>query len=318
MLNYTKVEDKYIQQSKFQKEKGEKMNNKDAYLILAHKVDYTFETLLTLLDSEKNDIYIHMDKKTKQFNEQDIKNKMKKSNVFFVDRIKCNWGGFSLVKAELNLLKYATKNNYRYYHLISGQDLPLKTQDEIYEFFKKNQGKEFIDFQEEKFNYKKRVKYYYPFQEMLGRDSTKKFYGKLLTKSILKFQDIFKLYRNKKIIFQKGAQWVSITNKFAKYVISKEKEINKTFKNTFCPDELVIQTLFINSEFKENLYSNEYNNQEKTIKRCIDWNRGKPYTWKKENFKELINSEALFARKFDENIDKGIITKIKQHLQRGE
>ena len=46
-----------------------------------------------------------MDKKTKNVNEENIKSKIKKSNVYFVDRVKCNWGGFSLVKAELNLLR---------------------------------------------------------------------------------------------------------------------------------------------------------------------------------------------------------------------
>lgn len=290
------------------------MKNKDAYLILAHKADYTFNTLIQLLDNKNNDIYIHMDKKNKTFNKENLIKKIKNSNVYFVKRVKCNWGGFSLVKAELNLLKEATKNNYRYYHLISGQDLPLKTQDEIYDFFKKNKGKEFIGFQEEKFNFERRVKYYYPFQEILGRNSTRKFYGKLLTKLIHKFQDIFNLYRNMNINFQKGSQWVSITNEFAKYVISKENEIKKIFKNTFCSDEIVFQTLFINSKFKNNLYSAEYNNQKNTIKRYIDWNRGKPYTWKKEDFEELIKSEALFARKFDETIDKEIITLIKNHL----
>lgn len=110
------------------------MNKKDAYLILAHRNDYLFNTLIELLDNENNDIYIHMDKKTKNINEELLKNKVKKSNIYFVNRIKCNWGGFSLVKAELNLLEEATKNNYRYYHLLSGQDLPIKSQNEIYVF----------------------------------------------------------------------------------------------------------------------------------------------------------------------------------------
>jgi hypothetical protein len=293
------------------------MNNKDAYLILAHKADYTFNTLIELLDNEKNDIYIHMDKRNTEFNEQDIKNKVKKSNVFFVERIRCNWGGFSLVQAELNLLKESTKKNYRYYHLLSGQDLSIKSQKEIYTFFEKNYGKQFIDFQEEEFNFNRRIRYYYFFQDLLGR-KVKSTIFKIIRKVSIRMQNLIGINRNNGTIFQKGAQWFSVTNVFAKYVISKEKEIKKLFKNTYCPDELVIQTLFINSEFKENLYSNEYNNQEKTIKRYIDWNRGKPYTWKKDDFEELINSEALFARKFDENTDKEIIAKIKQHLQRGE
>ena len=44
----------------------------------------------------------------------------------------------------MELLKAAIKGNYDYYHLISGMDLPIKTQKEIHEFFENNKGKEFI------------------------------------------------------------------------------------------------------------------------------------------------------------------------------
>lgn len=292
------------------------MNKKDAYLILAHRNDYLFNTLIELLDNENNDIYIHMDKKTKNINEELIKNKVKKSNIYFVDRIKCNWGGFSLVKAELNLLKEATKNNYRYYHLLSGQDLPIKFQNEIYDFFEKHKGKQFISFQDEKFNFKKRIKYYYPFQEILGRKSFKTLYGKILCNIPIKLQNIFKLYRNKNVSFQKGDQWFSITNDFAKYIIENEKKYKKIFKNTYCSDELFIQTALINSKYMNDLYSNKYNNPKVSVKRFIDWNRGTPYVWKKDDFNELISSEALYARKFDEKTDKEIINKIKLHLSK--
>lgn len=290
--------------------------NKDAYLILAHKTDYTFNTLLELLDNEKNDIYIHMDKKTKNVNEENIKSKIKKSNVYFVDRVKCNWGGFSLVKAELNLLKEATKKNYRYYHLLSGQDLPIKSQEEIYEFFEKNNGKQFISFQEKEFKFEKRIKYYYPFQEILGRIAFKTLRGKIISKPIMKIQDILKIYRNKNIKFQKGDQWFSITDEFAKHVVSNEKKYTKIFKSTYCPDELFIQTIFINSKYIKSLYSHEYNNPSISTKRFIDWNRGTPYVWKSEDFNELIESKSMFARKFDEKTDKEIINKIKLHLSK--
>ena len=44
--------------------------------------------------------------------------------------------------------------------------------------------------------------------------------------------------------------------------------------------------------------------------RKIDWERGNPYVWHEKDYDELINSEYLFARKFDENVDKNIIDKI--------
>jgi hypothetical protein len=35
-------------------------------------------------------------------------------------------------------------SSYDYYHIISGTDIPLKTQDEIYHFLEVNNGKQFI------------------------------------------------------------------------------------------------------------------------------------------------------------------------------
>ena len=52
----------------------------------------------------------------------------------YVDRVPVNWGG-SQIRAELSLLKCAVKKKYDYYHLVSGADLPIKTQDEIHQFF---------------------------------------------------------------------------------------------------------------------------------------------------------------------------------------
>lgn len=45
---------------------------KQAYLIIAHKDDLTFRTLISMLDNENNDIFIHMDKKSKNYDEESI------------------------------------------------------------------------------------------------------------------------------------------------------------------------------------------------------------------------------------------------------
>lgn len=122
------------------------MNDKHAYLIMAHNEFDILEKQLRLLDDYRNDIYIHIDKKVKQFNFNYYKNIVKNSNVYYTERIDVRWGDFSQIKCELILLKKAIQKEYMYYHLISGVDMPLKTQDEIHDFFKDNNGLEFIHF----------------------------------------------------------------------------------------------------------------------------------------------------------------------------
>ncbi len=81
-----------------------------------------------------------------------------------------SWGGYSQVQCEILLLKEAIEHNYDYYHLMSGVDLPIKTNKEIHEFFIKNKGKEFISFDKKatKSSIRERIIYYYPFQDKFG------------------------------------------------------------------------------------------------------------------------------------------------------
>ena len=44
--------------------------------------------------------------------------------------------------------------------------------------------------------------------------------------------------------------------------------------------------------------------------RHIDWNRGYPYVFRDGDYEELKSVEALFARKFDLNVDQNIIERI--------
>ena len=116
-----------------------------AYLIKAHHQFDLLEKLLRLLDDERNDIYIHIGVGV-NYDRARFEKCVKRSGIFFVYPVKESWGGYSQIESELHLFEAAAENSYAYYHLLSGVDLPLKTQDEIHAFFDANDGKEFIYF----------------------------------------------------------------------------------------------------------------------------------------------------------------------------
>lgn len=66
---------------------------KQAYLILAHKDDLVFRTLLRMLDDFRNDIFIHMDKKNRTYNKEAISKVIHRSRIFHTESISVNWGG---------------------------------------------------------------------------------------------------------------------------------------------------------------------------------------------------------------------------------
>ena len=205
------------------------------------------------------------------------------------------------------LLELATsQGEYQYYHLLSGEDLPIQTQDSIHQFFESINGRELVQFESEKFFHDTRVKVYHPFQEFFGKHR-KNIILKILQKSLVYVQRTFHISRNEDIVFKKGANWFSITDDFARYIVSKRSWIEHVFKHTYCADEVFVQTLLFNSEYKYKRYMNLFDDNYSQIKRLIDWHRGAPYIFRMEDADTIINSDALFCRKFDAKVDKEII-----------
>ena len=295
--------------------------NKHAYLIMAHNEFYILEKLILLLDDLRNDIYIHIDLKVKNFNFKYYKKLVKRSNIYFVERKNVRWGHMSQIKCEILLLKESIGRNYRYYHLLSGVDLPIKTQDEIHSFFEENDGYEFIHFcSEEKTNNIKDRVLHYNFMRYHRSNKDIRIISNKLNNIIKKIQYKINYERkwDKNIEIYFGSNWFSITNELVKYILENEEWINVSFKYSSCADEVFLQTLVCNSKFKKNLFMNIFNNDYKSCLREIDFKNGNPYIYRINDFNKLINSENLFARKFDSRIDKEIINEIFNYLLRVE
>ena len=88
----------------------------------------------------------------------------------------------------------------------------------------------------------------------------------------------------------KGDNWFSITHELAEYVLSKKDWVMDKFRWSLGADEFFLQTLVVNSPFKDKVVP---------LNRLIDWERGWPYTFTDADTAEVLASDKLFARKFD-------------------
>ena len=287
---------------------------KQAILIMAHNNLWTLKRIIELLDSKYFDIFVHLDKKS-NLSEKDLTGICQYSTINVIKKVDIGWADYTQVEAELLLLKEATENKYSYYHLISGNDMPIKRAKEIYDYFEKS-GKQFLHFSAKKLPKSKEnwIKYYHPFMRKL-RNNT--FYI-LLDKIYEFFQKLFGINRlkNKSIQFMTGANWFSITDEFAKFVLSKEKEIKEMYQNTRSSDEIFMQTILYNSNFKEELYNKDFDDNYDACKRLIIWNDVVPHVFTMNDYQIIKESNCFFARKFDEKIDKKIIEKIYNELKK--
>lgn len=277
-----------------------------AYLIIAHNNFEQLQTLITLLDDERNDIYLHIDKKSGEV----PRFHTVRSRLTCIDRMKVYWGGHSQIQCELALMRAAAPGHYGYYHLLSGIDLPLKTQDQIHAFFRENDGKEFIDFDpqaNEERSFLLRTQYYHPLQNIAG--SSPRFFSRVLRVlnwGAMYVQKFLHITRKEIIPLYKGANWFSITDEMVGYVLDNQEVIRKQFYYTYCADEVFLQSLAMQSPRREHIVCDAL--------RAVDWERGDPYVYRAEDVPALLASDRLWGRKFVQTIDQAAIDLVVQGL----
>lgn len=115
---------------------------KSAFLIVAHGNFDMLKYLIRALDYKNNDIYIHIDKKCGNIDFSQFQNITQYSKVECLkNRISVLWGGISQPHSTFLLLENAIRGGqYDYFHLISGVDFPLLSNEEIDSFLTRHQG----------------------------------------------------------------------------------------------------------------------------------------------------------------------------------
>ena len=266
---------------------------KHAYLILAHGSFDLLRLLISRLDDVRNDIFVHLDKKVKILPELHAEH----AGLYFTEeRVDVRWGDWTVVEAEYVLFAAAVaRGPYQYYHLLSGVDLPVKSQDYIHDFCDTHQGTEFIGYTLTEITPEvlRKVQRWHLFPKNFKNSSIVK---RALRAAYIRVQEILGIYRNRDVDFKKGSQWVSVTDAMARHFLAHRAWAQKVFSHSFCADEMVMQTLAWQAPFREKLYNTQDDGA--GCLRAIGWKDGQIVDWTPEDLPSLRASEALFARKF--------------------
>ncbi|WP_343318186.1 beta-1,6-N-acetylglucosaminyltransferase [Sphingobacterium multivorum] len=269
---------------------------KHAYLVICHKnKDQVIDLIQELVKHIENHCLVFCDM---NFNIDltEISSIGASSQITLIhSNFKIEWGKFSLVEAGLLLLEKAYHLNvdFSYFHLISGQDYPIKSNEQIQDFFKDN-NKIYIDY----FSLPRSDGHWPPdggLSRYLANNNNKAHLPK----------DIKTLYG--------GSQWWSLPNESVGYVLNYVKDnpsIKKFYHGTLIPDESFMQTILLNSiKLRKKIVNNNL--------RYIDWLSGPlfPKILIESDLKKIIESKCLFARKFDQNEDPNIIKYLKTHIR---
>jgi len=239
-----------------------KQRKKIAFLIAAHSDPLHLQRLVNALDVDA-DFFIHIDKKQPiaPFTER-----IRKPNVAFLtdnDRIKVYWGGFSQVRATLNLLKACIAAGDRYqvtYKKIvfmSGADYPIKSNEYIHRFFEEHahinfiRGMNITRANTAKYNYCVRNYLFFNFQLR----------SPILTRVVRKFLNVTTNWfagkpnyiateqGNRMDIFH-GSSWWALNDDVVRYLLAQADQndkVSRYFKLSLAADEKFFHTLFFNS-----------------------------------------------------------------------
>lgn len=268
--------------------------------------------IIQLIDDERNDIFIHVDGKSKNVPFQRIQQAAKRTRIFINQRIWTRRLTYDLYDVTLELLKFAQKEgDYAYYHLITGQDLPIKDQDYVHAFFERNAGKNFIDvvpLERMKDDWRERVSLYHFFSPWLTPTSRWYYPAKVVDKislSIQRFLGVNRLrkYEKKGYQLRYGSGWMSITREFAEYLLEEEEKVRTIFgKWTYIPEECIPQTLIWNSDFRDTVFDADWidHDKKRSNLRMIFWTgKTSPEDITLKHVEELKNTPNIFARKFN-------------------
>jgi hypothetical protein len=262
-------------------------------------------------------VFVHVDANANlEVFEQACSNATNSGNVHFIkNRVHGIWGHFSLVEATLLLLRTAAKHQLDFDHfiLLSGQDFPLKSHAFITDFLSSRKTYDFIEsypLPSDKLRERQgglyRVNRHHKIGEKI-HDEFPPYSRKPVLNSIFNaLADIHHRYIRKMPLGMApcaGSQWWMLSRKSVLnllHFLDNHSEVEQFFRNVWIPDEVFFQTVLnqINEDGSQLIKANY---------RFTKWDKkeSRPFTTSPAiltaaDFDELQQSDALFARKFDE------------------
>lgn len=287
---------------------------KIAVAMLCHKNVKQINSLIQAMENEDISFFIHVDKKS-IINRDEISGK----NITVIPKdcsVDIQWGGFGMIEATLQLIEAIrqSKQVYDYIWLMSGQDWPLRSAENIVKYVERHNGDDFIEILSDQEardrGYCKRNALYYPSWMV-----SNKIYIKIV-KHMFWFatggRKATYIGKRKTRVekFFYGSQWWLLSKQSMDIMmrfLMDNAWYTDYFRHSLVPDESFFQTLYglLIGVGKEN-----------PAVCYVNWkqNRNSPEIFTHNDLDRLFDSRKAFliARKFDFDVDENIISEIKE------
>jgi len=320
---------------------------KVGYLICAHQYPHQLLRLVNALDHPGISFFIHVDERS-NFNEFHEVLKTRRNVYFSKQRYSIERKGWSHVLAWLELMRISSSAACRYYSLLSGSDYPIKSPEEIYQFFSTT-NQEYLSY----FKVQDRPNWLFKIQQFHYGDlkaeinRAENVFDQYLLRLELKARRTFHAFTESQerilpaIPVYGGSEWCSLSQECIDYIlrfIDQNPSLSQFFKYTDSPIEMFFQTVVLNSPLRSRVIGIEdYSKQEYWGEKRHPWATSaldlRYIIWKSERFTNhgsgnlrgpavlddrdipgIQSSPALFARKFDPTLSAGLLNWIDKML----
>jgi hypothetical protein len=223
-------------------------------------------------------------------------------NVHFLERHTSYYGGFGHVRATLKGIDALLRMKLPFDHvvLLTGQDYPIKSNDEIERFLDARRGQAFLEH------------FPLPFPEWRGGglDRFERWHIRVAGRYLRlppgrwvrrRFPSGMKPFG--------GSPYWCFSRECIEYIhefVRRSPSFVRFFRYVNVPDELFFHTILLNSPLAENIVNDDL--------RYVEWRdvevAGGPAVLGRSDFGKLMRSGDLFARKFDASVDAAVLDMI--------
>lgn len=277
-----------------------------AYLIMIHKNGKQAMRLLNAIYHPDNIYIVHVDARSpKGLHDlfQGVSDTLPNVHVLAPMEVnRCMW---SLMDVQLEAMQVLQRfSNWEYFINLSGQCFPLETQETIMNHLSLNRGNHVHVFQESQPAYQEEY-------TIRQRNAYLEQGGEIHKWSEARM--LLSEWSEGKYQFHFGSNWVILMRDFVKFLLESDtaREVREYIKYCFIPDESYIQTVLLNSKYRDQ----ELLPYKRFI--CFQNNDDHPEVIQTATFGDYLvygNHGCFFARKFDDSIDNNMLNMLERKV----
>jgi hypothetical protein len=280
------------------------------YLILSYKRPRQVARLVDRLDDANALFLIHVDAKTEDASFfPHLESTMRRENVFMVPRVKVEWGRFGHVEATLRGIELAFREapQFDYVGLLTEADYPIKPPSTIERVLAERSGTCFIQHRP------------LPRADWGNSDGGLerierrwfRWRGRWVCLPTRRFPFPPKRTLPLDLVPYQGTSYWWLPRDALRYVrefMAANAAYRRFFRSVLVPDESFFQTILPNSPWRDRTVEDDL--------RYVDWTAGghHPAVLTVSDLPKLAASDALVARKFDEEVDSQVLDRIDSEL----